>query len=219
MAVQKKAQSSGPILALILMIVLATVNYVMLSQIGGVIPAGSLYYFVGAPLLAGLILFIIWRQTASAPPDEEPDRSAPAAEPRPPRVTAMPPKPTPAPALTLLAALQLDGRLVDFLQEQLAGYSDEQIGAAVRAVHEGCRKVLAERITLEPVLRGGEGDTVVVPEGFDPSAIRLTGNVVGQPPFRGTLRHHGWRATQVKLIERPAGQDPNIIAPAEVEIS
>ena len=73
-------------------------------------------------------------------------------------------------------------------------------------------------MTLEPVLSGHEGEDVTVPHSFDPSAIRLTGNVSGEPPFRGALRHAGWRAVQVKLPAQPSGQDPRIVAPAEVEI-
>jgi hypothetical protein len=131
-----------------------------------------------------------------------------------------PPKPTTTDAaVQLLGLLQREGRLVDFLREDIRPYDDGQIGAAVRAIHESCRQVLSEHLTLEPVLSGNEGDEVTVPKDFDPSAIRLTGNVSGEPPFRGTLRHSGWRARQVKLPSWPAGQDPKIVAPAEVEIS
>jgi hypothetical protein len=70
----------------------------------------------------------------------------------------------------------------------------------------------------EHVARGEEGATVTVPSGFDPSAIRLTGNVTGQPPFTGTLRHHGWRANEIKLAKPPAGADPFVVQPAEVEL-
>ena len=121
--------------------------------------------------------------------------------------------------MQLLGLLQREGRLVDFLREDIQLYEDEQIGAAVRAIHESCRQVLSEHLILEPVLNGTEGDEVTVPKDFDPSAIRLTGNVSGEPPFRGTLRHPGWQAKQVKLPAQPSGQDPKIVAPAEVEIS
>ena len=92
-------------------------------------------------------------------------------------------------ALRLLASLQEEGRLVDFLTEEIAGYSDEQIGAATRGIHDACAKALRACVTLEPVLPGREDDTVTVPAGFDPAAVRLTGNVHGEPPFTGTLRH------------------------------
>ncbi len=122
-------------------------------------------------------------------------------------------------AVQLLSLLQREGRLLDFLQEDIDGYSDEQIGAAVRDIHRGCKKVLAEHAPLEPVLPGQENASVRVDPGFDPSRIRLTGNVVGEPPFTGTLRHHGWRTARVVLPELTASTDPTVVAPAEVELS
>ncbi|HYD40531.1 MAG TPA: DUF2760 domain-containing protein [Anaeromyxobacter sp.] len=121
-------------------------------------------------------------------------------------------------ALQLLAALQREGRLVDFIEEDLAGYPDATVGAAARAVHAGCKKAIQEYFRLEPVLREPEGATVEVRSGFDPAAVRLTGNVVGAPPFKGALRHHGWRAQDVRLPQASDGMDPAIVAPAEVEL-
>jgi hypothetical protein len=121
-------------------------------------------------------------------------------------------------AVRLLAVLQREGRLVDFLMEDVADFDDAQVGAAVRGVHSGCRKALQEFMTLEPVQQGEEGERVTVAEGFDPSAIRLVGEVAGDPPFKGTLAHHGWRATQVTLPELPDSMDAMIVAPAEVEV-
>jgi hypothetical protein len=121
-------------------------------------------------------------------------------------------------ALQLLAVLQREGRLVDFVEEDLAGFPDAAVGAAARTVHEGCRRALQELFRLEPVLRQAEGATVEVAAGFDPAAVRLTGNVVGDPPFRGSLRHHGWKAQGVNLPPPPDGVDPTIVAPAEVEL-
>jgi len=123
-----------------------------------------------------------------------------------------------ASALHLLAVLQRDGRFVDFLQEDIATYGDADVGAAVRVVHEGCRKVLNQYFALEPLRTESEGASVSVDKGFDPAAIRLTGNVTGEPPFKGALRHHGWRAGHVTLPPPPAGHDPKIVSPAEVEL-
>ena len=122
-----------------------------------------------------------------------------------------------AEAVALLAVLQRDVRLVDFLQEDLAGASDADLAAVVRStVYEGCRKSIAAHLALAPVLDKPEGAMVTVEAGFDPAAIRLTGNVVGNPPFRGTLKHRGWKATKVTVPE-PAG-DGRVVAPAEVEL-
>jgi hypothetical protein len=121
-------------------------------------------------------------------------------------------------ALALLALLQREGRLVDFLREPLDGFSDADIGAAARDVHRGCRKVLEQHLTLEPVMPGAEEAKVSVPKGFDPAEIRLIGEARGEPPFRGTLRHHGWRVVDAKLPSLTDGIDRMVIAPAEVEL-
>lgn len=131
---------------------------------------------------------------------------------------AVPPEKTHASGLAVLALLQREGRLVDFLQEDVAAFSDAEIGAAARVVHAGSRKVLAQYLTLEPALADSEGATVAVPAGFDAQRIRLTGNIAGQPPFRGALKHHGWVATSVRLPAMSAALDPRVIAPAEVEL-
>src|SRR5205814_4905446 len=101
--------------------------------------------------------------------------------------------------LRILAVLQRDGRLVDFLQEDIDPYSDAQIGAAVRDIHRGCRKSLHDYLTIEPIIDAAEEQGVTVPADFDPAAIRLVGNVNGSPPFQGTLKHHGWRVRSVHL--------------------
>ena len=125
---------------------------------------------------------------------------------------------SPDAALQLLAILQRDARLIDFAQEDLSAYSDADIGAAARVVHEGCRKVLREHFMIEPVLREAEGSPIEVSHGFDAGAIRLTGNVVGSAPFNGVVGHRGWRATDVHLPKVAEGHNVHVLAPAEVEL-
>jgi Domain of unknown function (DUF2760) len=132
---------------------------------------------------------------------------------------ALPPERVHAPALTLLAAFQREGRLVDFLQQEVAGFSDEDIGAAARVVHAGCRKAFRQFFLIAPAAQGKEGGPITVPTGFDAQRIRLTGNVNGQPPFKGTLKHHGWIAAEVRMPSISEALDPRVIAPAEVELS
>lgn len=120
--------------------------------------------------------------------------------------------------LHLLTVLQRQGRLVDFLCEDLDLYEDEQIGAAVRGIHENCKKVISKNLALEPVINGNEGEEVTVDQGFDPGAVKLTGNVTGDPPFTGILRHKGWRTKKLELPVLSEAQDAAVIAPAEVEI-
>ncbi len=122
-------------------------------------------------------------------------------------------------ALALLAMLQREGRFVDFIRDSLDAHSDADIGAAARDVHRGCRKVLDQHLTLEAVMPGEDDEKVSVPKGFDPAEVRLIGEAKGEPPYRGTLRHHGWRVVDTKLPALAEGVDRAVIAPAEVEIS
>ena len=121
-------------------------------------------------------------------------------------------------ALQLLFLLQRDARLIDFTQENLNNYSDAEIGGVARVVHEGCSKVLREHFTITPVRQETEGSRVTLNNGFDARAIRLTGNVVGQAPFQGSLSHRGWRATEVRLPKLAESHDMTVLAQAEVEL-
>ena len=140
--------------------------------------------------------------------------AAPVAAPAP--VAAVPAAETSA--LQLLGLLQREARFVDFVQEDTTGYSDADIGAATRVVHAGCRKVLAEHFTLEPVRSEAEGSRVTLADGFDAAAVRLTGNVVGQAPFTGTLGHRGWRVSATRLPQLTDAKAASVIAQAEVEL-
>jgi hypothetical protein len=128
-----------------------------------------------------------------------------------------PARPSPEP-IRFLTLLQRDGRLLDFLLEDVAAATDMDLGAGVREIHRQCQKALKEHLILEPVLPQEENTTVEVPAGFDPSAIRLTGNVTGTPPFKGMLIHRGWRVKEIKLGPLSAGQDHYVLQPAEVEL-
>ncbi len=108
-------------------------------------------------------------------------------------------KPVRSEAITLLATLQREARFVDFIKEPLDGYSDAQIGAAVRDVHRDCGKVLDRLFAIRAMVDQEEGSPVEVPAGFDAGRYRLTGNVAGDPPFHGRLVHHGWEAAEVQL--------------------
>ncbi len=122
-------------------------------------------------------------------------------------------------ALTLLATLQREARLVDFLKEPLGEYTDAQIGAVARDVHRDCGKALDRVFALAPVVGQGEGSELEVPAGFDAGRYRLTGNVAGEPPFRGRLVHHGWEATRCELPAWTGSPSAaRIVAPVEVEL-
>lgn len=158
---------------------------------------------------AAAVLRLHRGEASSAPPSKAPE-ATPAAS----RLQAA----SPDSALQLLGLLQQEGRFIDFIEEDVAQYSDAEIGAAVRVVHEGCRRVLLEQIPVDPVRSEPEGARIVLEAGFDASAIRVTGNVVGEPPFSGTLAHRGWRAREVRLPKIAGGHDMRVLAPAEVEL-
>lgn len=146
---------------------------------------------------------------------ERAERQGPQAAPQPQAPTA-PPEPTTA--LQMLAILQREGRFIDFLQEDVASFSDADVGAAARVVHEGCKRALNEYVELEAVRQEAEGEPIVLEQGFDATRVRLTGNVSGEPPFRGRLAHHGWQVTKIQLPTLTDGHDPKVVAPAEVEL-
>lgn len=145
----------------------------------------------------------------AAPSRPEPVR--PAEQPK--------PRPSRSDALNLLAALQREGRFVDFIKESLDGYGDAQIGAAARDVHRDCAAVVERMFALRPLTDQSEGSSLEVADGFDAARYRLTGNVSGKPPLRGTVRHHGWQATRCELPEWLGSADAQrVVAPIELEV-
>ena len=183
----------------------------------------ALELYFGEPTLAlvALAIFvatILLLAAILARPKAEPRR--PAAE----TVSAAPAKPLPnqsnAEVVNFLAILQDKGRLVDFLMDDIKGYSDAQVGAAARVLHEGCKAVLLEHFGMRPVRDESEGSKVTVPAGYAPDEYRLVGKIRGEAPFSGVLVHHGWRADWVKLprlLRTGDGRLPTI-APSEIEL-
>ena len=144
---------------------------------------------------------------------ERADRPEPAVQPPAPR-------PSRSDAVTLLATLQREARFVDFIQESLDSYSDAQIGAAARDVQRDCGKALKRMFEIRPLLDQQEGASVGVPVGFDASRYRLTGNVTGEPPYEGSLAHHGWEAARCELPTWSGSDDTvMVLAAAEVELA
>ena len=154
-------------------------------------------------------------ETTDKPAVESPAEAAPIKEAPKPAVLK---EATPDAALQLLTLLQQEARFIDFTQEDLASYSDADIGAAARVVHEGSKKALDAYFTLAAVRHEDEETRVTLPTGFNASEVRLTGNVVGEAPFTGTLIHKGWKVTDIRLPKLAEGHDTSIVAPAEVEL-
>lgn len=125
-----------------------------------------------------------------------------------------------AEVVSFLALFQEKGRLIDFLMEDITGFSDAQVGAAARVVHSGCAAVLKENFAIHPVREEREGSRISVPAGYAADEYRLIGRIAGEAPFSGTLVHRGWKTGQVKLprLVRSNGDRLPTIAPAEVEL-
>jgi hypothetical protein len=156
------------------------------------------------------------REAPSLPMGEPPKPpAAPAPTPAAPPTDAAP---SSTPALQLLSLLQREGRLIDFLQQDIATFPDADIGAAARLVHEGCRKALRSHVAIDPVRSEDEGARVTLPAGFEADQVKLTGDLKGSPPYSGVLRHRGWRARTIELPTVVGQHDARILAPAEVEI-
>lgn len=159
----------------------------------------------------------------ATPPPSPPPTPATATVPPPPTASKSPPPP-PAPTkptgepLRLLALLQSEARLLDFLMEDFGGASDAQVGAGVKEIHKKAAAALKKYLVVEPVLAGADGERVTVQKGFDPSAVRVVGNVTGEPPYTGELQHPGWRVKEIKLPTTAEGQDPFVVQPAEVQV-
>lgn len=178
-------------------------------------------------LLAVISAFSLSRRSRAVPVPAQPVNAPAVVAPAPDPVVTRPVEPaqpivvkeaTPEAALQLLGLLQQEARFLDFVQENIAGHGDADIGAAVRVVHEGCRKVLKQHLDLEPVRTEAENSRITLPKGFDAGAVRVSGNIVGEPPFTGTLIHRGWRASRINLPRLAEGHDARILAPAEVEL-
>ncbi|MBN2646107.1 MAG: DUF2760 domain-containing protein [Desulfuromonadaceae bacterium] len=155
--------------------------------------------------------------------------SAPTSQPAPPQqpeaaaVSADEQAAQKAAVLQLLSRLQEKGRLVDFIMDDMTPYADEQVGAAARIVHQGCREVLADFFTIVPIHPGLEEEGITLAENFDSNSYRLVGKVPEQPPYDGIVVHRGWKTRRLNLPALDPKQlqslrDEAIIAPAEVEI-
>ena len=160
---------------------------------------GAFFSVLGNPAFAARVIAL-----------RQPETAAPTVTP-----TA---KAAPDAAMQLLGLLQRDARLIDFTQEDLSQYSDADVGGVARVLHEGCSKVLREHFTIAPVRSEAEGSRLTLPAGFDARAVRLTGNVLGQAPFTGSLCHRGWRVTETRLPRLAESHDVRVLAQAEVEL-
>lgn len=118
--------------------------------------------------------------------------------------------------LKLLAVLQSRARFLDFIQEDISNFSDAQVGAAVRSLHQKCQESLETYLSIRPLFDEKEGQEIIL-ENIDPQKVRLLGNVGAKPPFKGILRHKGWKA-QKKVLPKDLIFTEEVLFPAEVEL-
>lgn len=162
-------------------------------------------------------LGLAWRVLRDPALAERAAREAREPERRPPGHIEAPP--ARSEALSLLGVLQQEARLVDFFMEDVAGYSDAQVGAVARDVHRDGAVVLERLFAIRPLRKEPEGSDILVPAGFDAAVVRLTGNVAGAPPHRGKLRHPGWQATRVELPRwTGTAESGRVVSAAEIEV-
>lgn len=174
------------------------------------------FRILGDPAFAERVARAEKAQAAVPEPSARAAAGAGAPDPSQPAEAAAPRR---SEAITLLAVLQREGRLVDFLQESIDAYPDAQVGAAVREIHRDTRRALDRIFGLAPALPVAEGAPHRVLPGYDPARVRLTGAVSGTPPYPGTVIHPGWEATRCDLPEWTGSHEAaRVVAPAEVEI-
>jgi len=128
------------------------------------------------------------------------------------------PREDPAMRLRLLGILQREARLVDFLMENLKGVDDSQIAAAVRDLQPKAQAALKKYIDVVPLVALADGSDLEVPVGHHPSHFKVVGNVPPNPPYKGQLRHPGWKASKLDLPPLARGEDGMILEPTEVEV-
>jgi hypothetical protein len=147
-------------------------------------------------------------ETAALPPPEK-DGKIPTAAP------SAPPGPARSEAITLLATLQRETRLVDLVKEPLEGFSDAQIGAAARPCLQQCARTLDRLFGIHPATEEPEGALSEVPESASPTRYQWVGEGTAS---QGRVVHHGWEAARCELPQwtGPA-EDTRMIAPIQLE--
>ncbi len=167
-----------------------------------------------AAAVATFLSALLQRPSSTSPAPVIAEAARPVAPP-PPDV-----KQAEAEVVSFLAVLQDKGRLVDFLMDDISAYNNEQVGAAARVVHSGCKAALQDHIRIRPVRDEKEGARITVAPGYAADEYRLIGKISGEPPFSGTLIHRGWKPESVKLprVLHSGGDRLPTIAPAEVEL-
>ncbi len=199
--------------------VLILVSLTFLPEAG--IPEAAAYQRIMllAAIAAAAVAVVAMLAAGKRAPAAEADARPQAEAPRP-VVQPLAENQADAEVVNFLATLQQRGRLLDFLMDDITAYSDAQVGAAARVVHDGCRAALKEHLNIRPVREEKEGSTIEVPAGHAADEYRLVGRIAGEAPFAGILVHRGWKVEEVRLPRLLRREDERLptIAPAEVEL-
>lgn len=224
---ERDNEQAGPMRAITVLLAAAVAAVTVLAsaiEVGWIVDARwyTLPLLIAAAGLAVVMLLVTAFAGGRGAPvpasTAAPDAGADVARPSPPPAVGHPAE---AEVVGFLAMLQEKGRLVDFVMDDITRYGDAQVAAAARVVHQGCRSVLADHFTIEPVRSEAEGSRVTVTPGYAADAYRFSGRISGVPPFTGTLVHRGWRTETVTLprvVAAPGDRLPTI-APAEIELT
>jgi hypothetical protein len=201
------------IVAIILAVILLALSVLVLAP--GTVPMPYADFLPKA--IAGVAVLVLIAILADRSKTES---AGPAEKPAAPVAAAPLANQADSEVVNFLAILQERGRFIDFLMDDITAYSDAQVGAAGRVLHEGCKAVLLEHFGIRPMREEDEGSKITIPTGYAPDDYRLVGKIAGEAPFTGTLVHHGWRVEWVKLprLLRASADRLPAIAPAEVEL-
>lgn len=121
------------------------------------------------------------------------------------------------PAITLLATLQREARLIDLIYENLDQYQDAQIGAAARPCLKQCRQSLDRILKIEKLVAAAENDVVTIPADAAAARYRWIGESPASQAATAKLVHPGWQAVEIELPQWSGKtDDAEIIAPAQV---
>lgn len=163
---------------------------------------------------AGEQIAILLDAPTGALVDQQPTvtRDAPITKPPPTQSS-----PAQNPAITLLATLQRDARLIDLIYENLDQYQDAQVGAAARPCLKQCRQSLDRILKIEKLVTAAENDTITVPADAAVSRFRWIGESSSSKTSTAKLVHPGWQAASIQLPQWSGqAEDAEIIAPAQV---
>ncbi len=121
-------------------------------------------------------------------------------------------------AKQLLKILQKQGRLLDFLTQNIDQFNDKEVANAAKVVHRGCNRALKKHCIIKAIYDTNENTNITLNPNFDRSKVNLTGNHHIKSPIKGILIHKGWQIESLSLPTLTEKANPDILQPAEIEV-